>query len=73
MHFKGIVIQPDDEINTRMPFFKFQESLYLEYNELRSLEELLRKLIFSISDTLFQIAQTNPTKLERYRAPKNSG
>jgi hypothetical protein len=53
MHFIGSVLYPFDESKIGMPIFKFQESLYLEYDELRSLEELLRKLIYSITITVF--------------------
>lgn len=71
MHFTGTLMQPFEDTQTKFPLFNFKETLHLEQGELRPLEELLRKLIHGISTTIFQISQTNPTKLEIYKSPNN--
>jgi hypothetical protein len=69
MHFKGIILQPFDDIGIKIPLFKFQETLHLAQDDLRPLEALLRKLTYAIGTTLFQLAQVSPERLEVYKAP----
>jgi hypothetical protein len=71
MHFTGTLMQPFEDTETKFPLFNFKETLHLEEDELQPLEKLLHKLIYGISTTIFQIAQTNPTKLEIYKSPNN--
>lgn len=69
MHFNVQLIQPMEDSELRVPIFRFQESLYLSFAELRSLETFLRRLIHAIAGALYRLAQSNPDRIEGYRIP----
>ncbi|MDO9013235.1 MAG: hypothetical protein Q7U84_00430 [Polynucleobacter sp.] len=69
MHFKGVILQPFDDVGIKVPLFKFQETLHLAQDDVRPLETLLRKLTHAIAAILFQLAQVSPERLEVYKAP----
>ncbi len=69
MHFKGEILQPFDDIGTKVPLFRFQETLHLAQDDLRPLETLLRKLTYAIGSALFRLAQVSPERLEVNKVP----
>lgn len=69
MHFNVQLIQPMEDCKLRVPLLRFQESLYLTSAELRPLEDFLRRLTHAITGALFQLAQSNPGRIEGYRIP----
>ena len=69
MHFRSTVFIPFDDHPVAMPHLQFNESLYLEREDLRPLEDLLRKLLAKTSKAIFILAQKAPDRLNVYRAP----
>ncbi|EGQ8248657.1 TPA: hypothetical protein L3V69_003086 [Vibrio parahaemolyticus] len=53
------------------PDIRFDESLYLTYQEFRELEILLRKLKNKIYEYVFDLAQEQPEVIEFYKKPKS--
>lgn len=69
MHFNVQLIQPMEGSDLQVPLFRFQESLYLTFAELRPLETFLRRLTHAITSALFRLAQSDPDRIEGYRTP----
>jgi hypothetical protein len=69
MHFRGTLLEPFEDTSPRMALFQFSESLHLDPGHMRPLESLLRKLMHAITRTLFQVAQTTPSRLETCKTP----
>lgn len=69
MHFRGTVLFPFDDSPLALPLLRFQETLYLDPEELRPLEALLRRLMQGITSSLFTLAQSQPARLDVYKAP----
>jgi hypothetical protein len=69
MHFRSAVLTPFDDHPVAMPHLQFNESLYLQREDLRPLEGLLRKLVAKTSKAIFMLAQQAPDRLNVYRAP----
>lgn len=69
MHYLGTTLLPIDDSSLRLPHIKYSESLHLAAADLRAIERLLHRLIASISDVIFKVAQHTPYRLERYKNP----
>ena len=67
MHYRGSLLEPFEDVSLRMALFQFNESLHLDRADLRPLESLLRKLKYAIAETLFQVAQATPSRLDMYK------
>jgi hypothetical protein len=69
MHFRGTVLFPFDDSPIGLPILRFQETLFLNRDELRPLEALLRKLMHGVTRFLFTVAQSKPNRLDVYKTP----
>jgi hypothetical protein len=72
MHYRALVHSLHDG-EFGLPQFIFQESLFLPQCDHRPLEHLLRRLTSGIYSALFEIAQTEPARLVKYKVPTGDG
>lgn len=64
MHFRSVTF-PVLEGTFNFPHVQFDETLHLEEEELVQLETLLRKLKQRLAEFLFELAQEEPSALEK--------
>lgn len=69
MHFRVSTFEVLDNIN--IPHFQFNEGLYLGKQELRELEEFLRRIRHEMSNFFFKAAQEYPEMLNKYKQPES--
>lgn len=58
-------------IDFRLPDVRFDESLFLKYEELEQLEIILRKLKNAITEHVFRLIQEYPDLIKMYKKPKS--
>jgi hypothetical protein len=68
MHFLAASFLVTDT-DLRFPHLQFSESLELTEVEAQKIERLLHKLMNGIAKVTFEVAQSEPTRLERYKIP----
>jgi len=69
MHFKISTITPFEDRPLTLPVLQFQESLYLEADEVSSFRNLLHKILGGLTKEILAIAQHQPERLNVYRRP----
>ncbi len=67
MHFRVSTFSMDGGFN--IPHFQFNEGLHFEQNELRRLEEFLRRIKHEMANFFFKVVQENPDMLNKYKQP----
>lgn len=71
MHYRANVhVVVDTHLN--IPHFVFQESLQMPQSDHRPFEALLRRLMHTIGAALFEIAQLQPQRIQKYKVPRDS-
>ena len=65
MHFRVDTFEIE---SINFPHFQYYEGLYLKYDELEKLENLLRKIKHQLYDYFFNLAQDNTELLNKYKA-----
>ena len=68
MHFRSVTF-PVIEGTFNFPHVQFDERLHLYEDELIKLETLLQKLKHRLAEFLFELAQEEPSVLEKYKQP----
>jgi hypothetical protein len=71
MHFKISTMQPLEDSLAALPVLLFQDSLRLERAEVEDAQALLRKLLRGLAETIFELAQSYPERLNVYKQPIN--